>query len=174
VSKGIDKDKNMVYNILASTRRRRVPIKLKGGYIMYRMTPYKRRNNLAQRDVFDLFDDFFNAPTSYVRDFRIDVQDLKDKYIVEAEVPGLDKKDLNIKFENDYLTISINKEEETEDKDDDKKYLHRERYAFKSERRVYLEDVDPKKLNASLKDGILSIELMKLEHKISSYMIDIK
>ena len=45
---------------------------------------------------------------------------------------------------------------------------------FRSERSIYLEDVDPKKLNATLKDGILSIELMKLEHKISSYMIDIK
>lgn len=141
---------------------------------MYRITPYKKRNNLPTRDVFDLFDDFFNAPTTYVRDFRIDVQDVKDKYIVEAEVPGLDKKDLNIKFENDYLTISIHKEEETKEDDKDNKYLHRERYEFKSERRIYLEDVDPKKLNASLKDGILTIELNKLEHKISSYMIDIK
>lgn len=138
---------------------------------MYRITPYRRRNNA--RDVFDLFDDFFNAPTTYVRDIRIDVKDEKDKYIVEAEVPGLEKKDMAIKFENDHLTISINKEEEQEDKQDDK-YIHRERYSFKSERKIYLEDVDPKKLNASLKDGVLRIDLPKLEHKISSYMIDIK
>ena len=141
---------------------------------MYRITPYKRRNNLATRDVFDLFDDFFNTPKSYVRDFRIDVQDQNDKYLVEAEVPGLDKKDLNIKFENDYLTISINKEDEKVEEESENKYVHRERYEFKSERRIYLEDVDPTKLSAELKDGILSIELMKLESKISSYMIDIK
>lgn len=139
---------------------------------MYRITPY-RRNNPSTRDVFDLFDDFFNdRKTAYVRDFKIDVKDEKDKYIVEAEVPGLTKKDLNIKYENDRLTISINKEEEQEETEDN--YMHKERYQFRSERSVFLEDVDPKKLSATMNNGILTIELMKLEHKISSYMIDIK
>ncbi|QMS84541.1 Hsp20/alpha crystallin family protein [Candidatus Xianfuyuplasma coldseepsis] len=139
---------------------------------MYRITPY-RRNNPSTRDVFDLFDDFFNdRKTAYVRDFKIDVKDEKDKYIVEAEVPGLTKKDLNIKYENDRLTISINKEDEKEETEDN--YMHKERYSFRSERSIYLEDVDPKKLSAKMDNGILTIELMKLEHKISSYMIDIK
>lgn len=141
---------------------------------MYRLTPYRNRN-LNARDVFDLFDDFFgDRKVNYVRDFRVDVREEKDKYIVEAELPGLTKKDLAIKFENDHLHISIEKEQETEEENDDNKYIHKERHMFRSERSIYLEDVDPKKLNASLKDGILSIELMKLEHKISSYMIDIK
>lgn len=143
--------------------------------MMYRITPYRRNNNVSTRDVFDLFDDFFtDRKLNYVRDFRIDVKDEKDKYIVEAEVPGLEKKDLSIKYENDHLTISINKEQEVEDKNEDNTYLHRERHMFKSERNIYLEDVDPKKLTAKLNNGVLTIELMKLEHKISSYMIDIK
>ena len=142
---------------------------------MYRITPYRRNANVAPRDVFDLFDDFFSdRKVQYVRDFRIDVKNEKDKYIVEAEVPGLEKKDLSIKFENDHLTIAINKEEEVEDKNEDNNYLHRERHMFKSERSIYLEDVDPKKLNAKLNNGVLTTELLKLEHKISSYMIDIK
>ena len=141
---------------------------------MYRITPY-RRNNLTSRDVFDLFDDFFgDRKAMYVRDFRIDVKDEKDKYIVEAEVPGFDKKDLSIKFENDHLTIAIDTEQENETKNEDNNYIHKERHVFKSERNIYLEDVDPKQLSASLNNGILTIELMKLEHKISSYMIDIK
>ena len=139
---------------------------------MYRITPY-RKNNVNTRDVFDLFDDFFtDRKVNYVRDFKIDVKDEKDKYIVEAEVPGLDKKDINIKYENDRLTISINKEDETETKED--KFLHKERHEFRSERSIYLEDVDPKKLSAKMNNGILTVELMKLEHKVSSYMIDIK
>lgn len=142
---------------------------------MYRITPYRRRNNMSTRDVFDLFDDFFNdRKMTYVRDFRLDVKDEKDKYIVQAEVPGLQKKDLSIKFENDQLTISIQKEEEAESNNEEDKYIHRERHEFRSERSIYLEDVDPKKLKATMQDGILTIELMKLEHKISSYMIDIK
>ena len=141
---------------------------------MYRITPYRRRD-LNTSDVFNLFDDFFNdRKMTYVRDFRIDVRDEKDKYIVEAEVPGLQKNDLSIKYENDHLTIAINKQEENEEKNEQDNYIHRERHMFKSERNIYLEDVDPKKLSAKLDNGVLTIELMKLEHKISSYMIDIK
>lgn len=141
---------------------------------MYRITPYRKSNLGSTRDVFDLFDSFFNdRPTQYVRDFRIDVKNEKEKYIVEAELPGMDKKDISIKFENDHLNITINKEENKEDEKQDE-YIHRERYSFRSERNIYLEDVDPKKLDASFKNGILTITLHKLEHKISSYMIDIK
>lgn len=142
---------------------------------MYRITPYRKSNLLNTKDVFDLFDDFFSDRSSaIVRDFRIDVKNEKDKYIVEAELPGMDKKDLSIKFENDQLTISINKEEEIKEDDEKTNYIHRERHSFRSERSIYLEDVDPTKLNATFNNGILTIELMKLEHKISSYMIDIK
>jgi len=141
---------------------------------MYRVTPYRRSNVLNTKDVFDLFDGFFNdSRPTYVRDFRIDVKNEKDKYIVEAELPGLDKKDISIKYENDRLLISINKEESKEE-NEDTNYIHRERHSFSSERSIYLEDVDPKKLDATFKNGILTITLMKLEHKVSSYMIDIK
>jgi HSP20 family protein len=141
---------------------------------MYRITPYRRRN-LNTRDVFSLFDDFFNESRhTYVRDFRLDVKEEKEKYVVEAELPGLEKKDISIKFENDYLNISIQTEDNEEDMNESDNYLHRERHMFRSERKVFSQDVDPKKLNAKLKNGILTIELMKMEEKISSYMIDIK
>jgi len=140
---------------------------------MYKIKPY-RLNTRIDRDVFDLFDNFFTEgfnPTRQLRNFKVDVRDLKDKYLVVVEVPGVVKEDISIKFENDSLTISITKNEENKDETDD--YIHRERQSFISERKIYLEDVDPSKLNAKLNNGILSIELLKLEHKISSYMIDI-
>jgi HSP20 family protein len=139
---------------------------------MYRIRPYYKNN--VSKDVFDLFDDFFSTSRTVVRDFRVDVKDLKDKYVVEAELPGLKKEDINIKFENDYLTISVNKEEENTEEDKKEKYIHKERTLFSSERRMYLPDVDPKKLGAKLNDGILEITLNKEEHAINSYMIDIK
>ena len=136
---------------------------------MYRIKPYYRSN--VSKSMFDLFDDFFNESRTVLRNFKVDVQDLKDKYVVEAELPGLEKKDINIKFENDYLTISINKEEESTE---DKKYMYKERTEFSSERSMYLPDVDPKKLSATFNNGILEITLNKQEHAVNSYMIDIK
>lgn len=136
---------------------------------MYRIRPYRKN---VQRDVFDLFDDFFGTTRNVVRDFRVDVKDLKDKYVVEAELPGLSKEDINIKFENEYLTISVNKNEETNEQEEGK-YVHKERVELRSERRMFLPDVDPTKLNAKLENGILVISLNKAEEKINSYMIDI-
>lgn len=137
---------------------------------MYRIKPYYK--NSVSRDVFDLFDDFFNDSRVVRANFRMDVQDLKDKYIVEAELPGLTKDDVNVKFENERLTITVSKEESKDS--EDKKYVHKERYSFNSERQMYLPDVDPTKLSAKFDNGILTITLNKSEHAISSYLIDIE
>lgn len=136
---------------------------------MYRIKPYYKTD--LSKNVFDLFDDFFDNSRTATRNFKVDVKDLKDKYIVEAELPGIRKEDLNIKFENDYLTISVNKEET---KEEDVKYVYKERYSFAEERRMYLPDVDPTKLGAKLDNGILVITLNKSDNAINSYMIDIE
>ena len=60
------------------------------------------------------------------------------------------------------------------EKDEKEKFLHKERHVFRSERSIYLEDVDPKKINATMENGVLKVELQKLEHKVNTYMIDIK
>ena len=136
---------------------------------MYKIKPYY--NNVLSNNVFDLFDDFFKDTRVRERNFKIDVRDLKDKYIVEAELPGLSKEDVNIKYENDYLTVSVHKEEVKEENTD---YVHKEITSFSSERRLYLPDVDPTKLGAKLDNGILVITLNKSEHAANSYLIDIE
>ena len=141
---------------------------------MYKIRPYKVKSNVPSffnDDVFDVFDSFFSPRTASTRNFRVDVQDLKDSYLVEAELPGIEKKDINIKYENENLIVSINMEETKEETENI--YIHKERFSFSSERRIYLPDVDPKKLNAKLDNGILRIVLNKEEAKINSYMIDI-
>lgn len=137
---------------------------------MFRVAPYRSNNDLS-KDVFDLFDDFFKPiKTSY--SFKVDVRDLKDKYIVDASLPGIDKKDINVKYEDDILIISVNKEEEKEDKNND--YIHREIHNFTASRKIHLKDVDPKKLKATMDNGILTITLPRLKEKLSSYLIDIE
>lgn len=136
---------------------------------MYRIKPYYR-NNVS--DVFDLFDDFFKESRVVRGNFKVDVKDLKEKYIVEAELPGLSKEDVSITYEKDYLTITVKKEEVKEDTET--KYVHKERFSFTSDRKMYLPDVNPKKLGAKFENGILVITLNKLEHTSNSYLIDIE
>ena len=135
---------------------------------MYRIKPY-RRNDLF--NVMDVFDDFFSDNRRNYSNLKVDVRDLEKEYIVDVDVPGLTKDDIEIHFENERLMISINKEEETEENNDN--YIHRERYTVSTKRSIYLKDVDPKKFKAKLDNGVLTINAQKLEDKISKYMIDI-
>lgn len=138
-----------------------------GGNKMYRIKPYNR----SVFDVMDVFDDFFNE-RQYKGSLKIDVRDLEKEYIVDVDVPGLSKEDIEIHFENERLIISVTKEEEKNDEADN--YVHKERYFVSSKRSVYLKDVDPKQFKATLTNGVLTIKASKLEEKISKYLIDIE
>jgi len=136
---------------------------------MYKIKPYTSISR--NRDLFDVFDDFFSTSRSQSSNLRIDVQDYEKEYIIEADVPGIKKEELQIHFENERLQISIYKEESDEKENDN--YIHRERFVESLNRSVYLKDVDPKKFKASLEDGVLKIVAQKQEDKINKYMIEI-
>jgi HSP20 family protein len=134
---------------------------------MYKVKPYRRN------DIFDVFEDFFNErPRMYGGNLKVDVRDLAEEYIVDVDVPGLTKEDLEIHFENERLIIAVNKEEEKETENDN--YVHRERYTTSTQRSIYLKDVDPSKFSAKLEHGVLKITAKKQEEKINKYMIDIE
>lgn len=136
---------------------------------MFKVSPYSsvKRN----QDFFDVFDDFFSSNRTYRGNLKVDVQDNEKDYIVDVDVPGLKKEDIQIHFENERLTIAIEKEDVKDNSD--KNYIHQERYMESLSRTIYLKDVDPKKFKATLIDGVLSITASKQEDKISKYYIDI-
>lgn len=136
---------------------------------MYRIKPYTSISR--NRDLFDVFDDFFSSSRTQSSNLKIDVQDFETEYIIEADVPGIKKEELQIHFENERLQISIYKEESDENENDN--YIHRERYVESLNRSVYLKDVDPKQFKASLEDGVLKIVAQKQKDKINKYMIEI-
>ena len=136
---------------------------------MYRIAPYTSISR--NRDLVDLFDDFFSTSKSYKGTLRIDVQDLEKEYIIHADVPGIKKEEMEIHFENERLQISVNKEGSNEEEQDN--YIHKERYMESVNRSIYLKDVDPKKFSAKLEDGVLTIVAQKQEDKINKYMIKI-
>ena len=135
---------------------------------MFKVMPY--RSAVRNRDVFDLFEDFFGETRTY-RSFNVDVRDLEKEYIIDAELPGLVKDDIQIHYENERLIISVEEKEQKDDETDN--YVHRERYIGSFKRSIYLKDVDPKKLKATLNNGILTITAPKLESAISKFMVKI-
>jgi len=92
----------------------------------------------------------------------LDLSDRGDTLVAELEVPGMDPKDLDISVTGDVLTISGEKKREREEKEQN--YHLVERSYGKFSRSVRLPStVDPDRVEASYKDGILTITLDKTE-----------
>lgn len=90
----------------------------------------------------------------------VDVQDTEDKVLVTADVPGVEKKDITVNVRGDMLEITA--EKKTEEEKTGEGYVRRERGYSRFYRRMSLPtEVDPNKIDATLKDGVLRIEMAK-------------
>ncbi|MBE5757229.1 MAG: Hsp20/alpha crystallin family protein [Clostridiales bacterium] len=117
------------------------------------MKNYLQKNNSFTFN--DIFDDFFK-PTFFDSSFktmRTDIKNTDTGYELEIEMPGVDKKEVNLSLENGYLTVSYEKEVKS-----DENYVKRERYAsFK--RSYYVGDVDKSLIKANLQNGVLNVSI---------------
>ncbi len=118
----------------------------------------------------DIFDDLLVNERSNIA--RCDIYEKDNKYHIEMDIPGYKKEDIKIKFENNYLNISAQKNSEEDNKD--KKYIRRERNYSKFERSIYLGDADENNIEAEYKDGILNIIISKKEENSSKKYIEVK
>jgi len=94
----------------------------------------------------------------------VDVKETEKAYVLEAELPGLDEKDVEIRLDGSTLTLQSKKEEkeEKEGHTGDGNYLIRERRYSSFSRSFKLPDnADKESITASFKNGILSLEITK-------------
>jgi len=92
----------------------------------------------------------------------VDISETGDNLIVKAELPGLEAKDVNVSLSGDLLTIKGEKNKETEEKDEHHHYVERYAGTFQRSFRLPVE-VQPDKVEASFKKGILKVTLPKAE-----------
>lgn len=129
-------------------------------------------------DFYNLVDQFFNNPIPKFNEkdslFKVDIQDLENAYIVDAELPGFNKDEINIDFEDGRLTISASKNEEMDKSDKEKNYIHKERRSSSMTRTMSFENIDEEKLKAKLDNGVLKITIPKNKKEIKSKKIEIE
>jgi len=109
------------------------------------------------------FGDNFLSPSDRVfnRLPTVDVRETEKSYVLEAELPGFDEKDIEIRLNGTNLSIESKKAEE-KDEGNDRNYLIRERRVASFSRSFKLpENADPEGVSASFKNGILSMEIQK-------------
>lgn len=100
---------------------------------------------------------------------RTNIEETEKEYIVTVEVPGVSKKDITIDYEDSYLTISVEKKEDTSEK----RYIRKEITETSFSRSFYLENVNEEKIKAKLDEGILTIKIEKAKPEVKNRKIKI-
>lgn len=94
---------------------------------------------------------------------KTDIREKKDKYIIDVDLPGFEKENINLSLDNGYLKISAKVDRETND-DDEEKFVRRERFYGECSRSFYVGDeIKEEDIKAEFKQGILNIEVPKKE-----------
>lgn len=124
------------------------------------------RNNFG----FDLFDEMFKDPFFSRREnqnavMKTDIREKDGDYLMDIDLPGFSKDDINAELHDGYMTVTAKKEENNDEKDDKGNYIHRERYSGSCSRRFYVGDISEADIKASFKDGTLHLEIPKEEPK---------
>jgi len=116
-------------------------------------------------DPFDRdFDEFFNrmwpARGAMIKaGFKLDVREKDNEYLVEADLPGIKKEEIHIDLDEGRLTISVEREEKTEEEKKD--YVHRERRYSSMSRSIYLAGAKQEGITAKMENGVLDITIPK-------------
>jgi HSP20 family protein len=132
-------------------------------------------DNLFENFRQDIEDSFFTplfGPSTYnrtsnfldytgIRTPPCDIVDKGDRYLISFEIPGIEKDKMEIKATNEYLTVSAKLGEQNANIEEGSYVLNERKYASFNRKISFDADVIPSKIEASLENGILNIELPK-------------
>ena len=145
------------------------------------LIPFNRRHgrliNRGFEDFYNMVDSFFNEGLTYggnfaPGNFKMDIEEKDNEYLVEAELPGVKKEEVNLELDDGRLTISVQREERIDQ--EKKNYIHKETRYSSMSRSVYLHDAKQEGVKAKLDNGILSIVVPKDEKSNNVKRIDIQ
>ncbi len=118
-----------------------------------------------QTDLDRVFDEFFGRPWARqegVRAPTVDVSETPEEVLVKAEMPGVDRKDLEVEVLPESLALRAEMSQEKEEKE--QSYHRRERVWRRYERVIPLPaEVVTAQVKAAMKDGVLEVRMPKTE-----------
>lgn len=130
-------------------------------------------NSIFGESLFDdFFEDFARPARSAARYntsagiMRTDVKESDAGYELDIDLPGCKKENVKAELKNGYLTINAETNQNNDQKDENGKYIRRERYYGTCSRSFYVgEDVTQEDIKAKFEDGILKVSIPKKEEK---------
>lgn len=117
-------------------------------------------NNIINRNMEKTSNEPANLMESYWN-FHVDIKDEENRYVIFADLPGVEPKDIKISFENGILNIEGEKKSETNQQDKDYKRIERYSGYFCRRFSIPHETIDNENISAKSKHGVLQITLPK-------------
>ena len=147
---------------------------------MFELRPFEHRPSRAMRpydpfrEMEDLERAFFGGRPFGAREFgglaefKTDIQDKGESYLLEADLPGFKKEDIHIDLDGETMTISAERHSEHEEKDKEGNYLRCERSYGSYQRSFDISGIEESALKAEYVDGVLKLTLPKKQQTVSS------
>ena len=134
--------------------------------MMNTLTPFERTGYELFRSMRDWENAFFGGQNQ-LSACKTDVRDTGDSYVMEAELPGFSKDEIQVDVQDDVLTLTaVHKEKTEEEKAKDGTYLRKERSRCSYQQKLDLSGIDVEHLEASYENGILTLKMPKKKPQI--------
>lgn len=114
----------------------------------------------------DFFQNFLQPSDNTFQMPKVDIEDKGSEYVLKADLPGMTKEDVQLTYNNDVLTLSARHEESNDESDEQKNYIRKERMSSSFCRQFMVHNIQKDGIKASFKDGVLEVELPKVDQKV--------
>lgn len=131
-----------------------------------------------KKNSLSLFNDLFDENFSFFQikndlfNLRTNIKEMEKGYLFEIDVAGVNRENINIDIEDNYLIVSVN--ENTNSANENNNYLRKEIVYKSCKRKYYIGNIKEDQIHATLKDGILFINVPKEELNQKTSKIEIK
>ncbi len=135
---------------------------------MFEIIPFTHRTHAAYnpfKELDDIQRSFFGDPfftRTATPPFRTDIRETETDYVLEADLPGFDKKDISVEVQNDTLTITAERHSAHENEDEKKQYVRCERSYGSYTRSFDVSGIDSDAIRAKYENGVLTLTMPKL------------
>ena len=135
---------------------------------MFELVPYGRKRSVTW---YNPFEELESMQRRYfgdvaVMDFKTDIRDNGDSFLLEADLPGFKKEDISVDIEGDTLTIRAERKEETEEKDGKGAFVKRERCYGSFSRSFDMTGIRTEDVAAAYENGVLKLTLPKKQETL--------
>lgn len=131
---------------------------------MFSILPYRS----LSRQLFP----FENALNDFGKGFAVELRQDENNYYLNAELPGVNEKDISLEVVEDRLIIKAKFENEKKEEKDN--YFYSERRCGEFERQFNIQNINQENISASLENGVLKLTLPKKEKENKTRQIPIR